>query len=398
MRPMRVYWKIRYVDRTERKMKDRILFLDLGALPLDLQFCIRYKIEAENLLDSYELRNYRQYFTEVDHMETGIGYVSTLGPVFYFEDEAGNLVYEREVRQIIGLDPSELTFPFPPYVERYLAFKGSASDITLNEEELRSLRIFSELYEELESMQIQPPGLEGIPDREHVVFKNSETEIKAFVMLFRKLYSSNPDDYGSFPNVSRLLQGHPNTALGQLAEDSLGYFTALKEMDIRSKDCARRIIIWGSYFEKYPEPITVDDFIRLMLYTQYQHSPKKSKEEKLNGLRHFLNSTDCDETLKYIFLAILHSFQILFLNVGGSYSGVMKQLCDDLPQSLPSAQIKQIGERGIPLPEMKKLKIKEKYVRIYAQELWNEAGRKGTPYEFEPEAAWRMQEIARAHR
>lgn len=394
-----IYWAIRYIDRTEKRMKDRRLEIDLDSLPLDLQFCMKYKIEAENLLHSRELRAYRQYFHETagftDHGSGG--FRATAGPVLYFEDEKGNQVYERDVKEILGLDPSVSTFPFPAYVDRYLAFNGSASDIKLDEDELRNLRIFSEHYDELEQSKIEFPGLTGV-SAVRVIFKNSRSELKAFAMLFRKLYSNDPNEPGSFPNVSNFLKNHPNTALGLLAEDSLQYFNALKDVDIRKTNALKHLGIFiEPLFEKYPEPLTVHDIIQLILYTQYQHAAKKSREEKLNKIRAFLNSQDCDEILKHVFLMILCTFQLLFLNAGGSYAGVYKQLCCNPSSASSSAQIKQLGLRGISTVEIEKRKILEKYMRLYAVELWKEAGQSGTPYDFEAEAKTRILAVSRSH-
>lgn len=70
-------------------------------------------------------------------------------------------------------------------MDRYLAFNGSASDIKLDEDELRNLRIFSEHYDELEQSKIEFPGLTGV-SAVRVIFKNSRSELKAFAMALSK--------------------------------------------------------------------------------------------------------------------------------------------------------------------------------------------------------------------
>lgn len=59
---MLIYWHIRYFCDKEQRMKDRILFLDTDTMPADIAHAFMFRVEAENLLKSYDLIKFKRYF------------------------------------------------------------------------------------------------------------------------------------------------------------------------------------------------------------------------------------------------------------------------------------------------------------------------------------------------
>ena len=79
---MLIYWHIRYFCDKEQRMKDRILFLDTDTMPADIAHAFMFRVEAENLLSSWDLIHCKKYFIEVEsanhHIENGEGNTSSL--------------------------------------------------------------------------------------------------------------------------------------------------------------------------------------------------------------------------------------------------------------------------------------------------------------------------------
>ncbi len=111
---MLVYWFIRYFSEEEHCMKDRILFLDTETMPVDVAHAFMFLVEAENLLRSFQLRNYKSYFSEVTdygshlekQMETHLNIRFTHGPNGYFESEKGEVLSESTVLRLLGKKPN----------------------------------------------------------------------------------------------------------------------------------------------------------------------------------------------------------------------------------------------------------------------------------------------------
>ena len=387
---MVIYWKIRYFESSKKKMRDRILFLDIDSLSLDQQFCLKYKIDAENLLSSQELRKYHYLFAEVQSMD----YREDFIPIFsanipyYFEDEYGNYLPEWELRKLLGKENSQQSFP--NYTDRYLAFQGGDCDIDFDEEDICQLQIFTELYDELKQNEISKISLSEQDNLYKVSCYKNELELKAYVLLFRKLYSSQKDDRGSFPNICNRLMVHSNTSLAILSEDSQNYFNELNDLDLRylpedeylGAPCIYQLM------KKYPDILTVSEFIKLILYTQYQHKPTKAKEQKLQKIKDYLNRCDANEIIKYMFWELLFAFQQIFLNSGQSFVGTFRA---KYPTPQKSSKINGMGELGVTTEERRKRDIFNKYKQLFAHELWIIAGRPDCgEYAFEEKAKKRL--------
>lgn len=123
---MIIYWFVRYYSFTEKRVKERTLFLNTDSMPMDIRFSFMFRVEAENLLHSLDLRNYKEFFVEVEdknyHVKEKIQNWTSLqytdGGIYYFETELGEYLPEWELRKIMGIERP--TSGFPRYTDRYL--------------------------------------------------------------------------------------------------------------------------------------------------------------------------------------------------------------------------------------------------------------------------------------
>jgi len=369
---MLIYWHIRYFCDEERRMKDRILFLDTDTMPADIAHAFMFRVDAENLLSSWDLIHFKKYFIEVEsanhHIENGEGNISswrhTSGPQEYFEAQNGDVLSKDEVLQLLNKKTTENSFP--EYLNRYLTSNKSA-DAVFDQETLRQLTIFSQNYEKIIKSPLQLPTLRQQWPFYSLHFHAPESEVEAFVQTFRKLYLADKQAKGSFGDVCDDLQRYPDCSLSILSEDAKAYFEKIKNTDIRSV-AKNKITDLGvpciyELLENYPKAITVNDFIQLFFNTKFMHNPNPQREELRQSLIAFLGRSDAKDILLYIFLSILFCFQILFKNVGQAFNGVL--LLHEHPQKNVSIGLTDCDSNSI-----RKKAVFEKMKRSLAQKLW----------------------------
>ena len=386
---MLIYWHIRYFCDKEQRMKDRILFLDTDTMPADIAHAFMFRVEAENLLKSYDLIKFKRYFTEVAsknyHIESQIDYFSSLthtsGPYEYFEAQNGEVLSKHEVLRLLHKKP--IASCFPEYLNRYLE-SDKNSDAEFDQETLRQLTIFSQNYNKMIKSPLQLPTLRQQWPFYSLHFHAPESEVEAFVQTFRKLYLADKQAKGSFGDICDDLQRYPDCSLSILSEDAKAYFEKIKNTDIRSV-AKNKITDLGvpciyELLENYPKAITVNDFIQLFFNTKFMHNPNPQREELRQSLIAFLGRSDAKDILSYIFFSILFCFQILFKNVGQSFNGVL--LLHDNPQ-----KANPIGLTGCDSHSIRKKAVFEKMKRSLAQKLWIQDARpEAGPYYYEDRA------------
>ena len=394
---MIIYWIVRYYSEAEKRVKQRIRFLNTASMPMDVRFPFMFRVEAENLLKSLDLRNYKNFFIEVDDRnhhtkekidnETSLSY--TDGGTYYFETESEEYLPEWELRRIMGKECS--SSDFPRYTDRYLEHNKN-TEINFSSDEIRQLQIFTDNYNELKVNRLKAPTLSSPTPLYRVWFDNTETELQAYALNFRKIYSRDGQAGGSFPDLCEAIKTHEDTALALLAEDSLAYFDELRSVDVRSipREFMRSLGAPSIYqlFENYSSKVTIHDLIQLFFYTQYHHNPHSGRVEELNNLKSFLKRCDADDILKYMFFMALWTFQMLFLNAGQSFVGMFQVQISHPPDS---TKIKNLGERSATTEDLRRRNKFEALKRSFAQSLWIEAGRPECgAYYFEDEAERRM--------
>ncbi len=369
---MLIYWHIRYFCDEKHCMKERILFLDTDTMPADIAHAFMFRVEAENLLKSYDLIKFKRYFIEVAsknyHIESQIDYFSSLthisGPYEYFEAQNGEVLSKHEVLRLLHKKP--IASRFPEYFNRYLG-SDKNSDAEFDQETLRQITIFSQNYNKMIKFSLQLPALSQQWPFYSLHFHTPESEVEAFVQTFRKLYLTDKQAKGSFGDVCDELQRYPDCSLSILSEDAKAYFETPKNTDIRfiAKENLPEFCCSDIYklLKNYPEAITIHDFIQLFLNTKFMHNPSPQREKLRQSLIAFLERRDAEDILLYIFFSILFCFQILFKNVGQAFNGVL--LLHEHPQKNVSIGLTDCDSNSI-----RKKAVFEKMKRSLAQKLW----------------------------
>ncbi|QSH42437.1 hypothetical protein P0136_02770 [Lentisphaerota bacterium ZTH] len=393
-----IYWTICYYCETENRKKRRIMFLDTDLMPMDRRFPFMFRVDAENLLHSLELRHFREFFIEVKDYDYHIGkdicnfthFSRTNGGTHYFETEAGEYLPEQEFRRKMGKDSS--INDSLVYMNRYFSDQGN-TDISFSSQEKRQLQIFTENFNELKKIKLKSPSLRLPATPYYSVFmNNTEIELKNYVLVFRRIYSEDKQAGGSFIDLCKLMMAHTGTDLALLAEDSLNYFEDLKSTDIQTKEQNRVTLLGASciyqLFEDYKTKVTIDEIVQLFFYTQYHHNPNPKRVQMLQRLKDFLHRPDAEDILKYIYLMALLNFNQLFFNTGQAF---VEKYQAQYPEDKNPVKIKGLGAQGSTTEDLQRRSKFNMYKRSFANALWVEAGRPDCgQYGFEDEAERRM--------
>lgn|GEM_PF-5396485 len=386
---LRVYWFIRYFSEEEHRVKKRTLFLDTALMPAGVAHAFMFLVEAEDLLHSWQLRDYKSYFSEVSdyeshlekQMKTHFDIRHTPGPNGYFESEKGEVLSESTVLRLLGKKPN-VSFGC---LERYLKSEKDTV-VEFDEKTKLQLRFFSRNYRELLKAPLQAPSLSIDGGRYFVELMTPEAEMKAYVQTFRKLYIHDGQAGGSFGDLCDDLLRYPNSSLSVLAKDSKAEFEMLKNIQFKTIAEEKNINLGlgapciYKLFKDYPEAITVHKFVQVYLNTKFMHNPNPARDKTWNELVAFLKRDEAEVILSYIFVSILLRFRVLFHNAGQVFVGVSEH-CNPPDNPIP------IGRTGCDSRSVGRKAVFEKMKKSLANQLWIEKERPPEgPYCFEDEA------------
>jgi len=115
---MILFWRIRYLDRRDRRFKDRDLYLDTSTLDAKSRAAVELCCELNESGTSREILKHRGLFIEVG-MSTcdkvalcgEQGFKTVFFAHDYFEDELGNELSTNEVGRILTGSPTAVAIP-----------------------------------------------------------------------------------------------------------------------------------------------------------------------------------------------------------------------------------------------------------------------------------------------
>jgi len=113
---MIVFWRIRYLDRSEKKFENRDLLLDTDALQLAAKAAIELLIESGNHKTERSILKHRGLFRQVtsDELHEAMSHATSFKGVTlteYFEDESGVELSSTELGQILTGSPDAVSVP-----------------------------------------------------------------------------------------------------------------------------------------------------------------------------------------------------------------------------------------------------------------------------------------------
>lgn len=384
---MLIYWNIRYVDRSEKKLKDRRLFLDTNSLPPATKVAVELMIATKTHRTEREVLKHRSLFKEESIDKINKDEIDNSEPMHafalsnYFENEKGEEIDQSELHTILTGNPNSICVPSgtPWYqIELICAERKPIpiADVLLTPEENRLMGYFVRDYKELgdSSFLKDGPGsikmLESlsIPDGPDPILNTAVTdeEIRSFVMIFRRLYMTGQHDPASFskimPIFKNAMYGHP-------------YYAWCDGVLDEYKSHLDSVPDFIFYEPETPLSFTSKRLIDVFIYTQYAHQPNEQRQRQFNEC---LNQVQGKRNLlTYMFLNELLLCSLKIKNAGQIIATWFQGYCEchDLtPDILNSLRHEHPGLGKVEKEEDKKTRLFREKSEELAMEIWEQSG------------------------
>ncbi len=384
---MLIYWNIRYVDRSEKKLKDRRLFLDTNSLPPATKVAVELTIETKTHRTEREVLKHRSLFKEESIDKINKDEIDNSEPMHafalsnYFENEKGEEIDQSELHTILTGNPNSICIASgtPWYqIELICAERKPIpiADVLLTDEENRLMGYFVRDFQELSDSSFlkEGPGsitiLESLssPDGRDPILKTAVTdeEIRSFVMIFRRLYMTGHHDPASFskiiPIFKKAMYGHSYYEWCDGVSDE--YKSHL--------DSAPDIM---PYQPSTPLSFTSKRLIDVFIYTQYAHQPSVQSQRQFNECLNEVHGKR--NLLTYMFLNELLLCSLNIKNAGQIIATWFQRYCEchDLtPDILNSLRHENPGLGKAEKEEDKKARLFREKSNELAMELWEKSG------------------------
>jgi hypothetical protein len=396
-----LFWKIRYLDRTDKQFKDRYLCLRTKTLDPVTRAAVELVAEAETTKDKRDILRYRHLFREsrledLPDDQHNWGQFRTVGPTEYFEDETGAEINQRDMGPILTGDPHALFLPAGTKqhdIDLMTAERKPIplASVTLTQDEIRLLGYFvRDLLELSESAFMKdgpgtlsstgsasqsPTGLMSSPNDSQPSLKTAATdaEIRSFVTIFRRLYMyKEPANFKKAAAVFvKALGDHP------YAKWVAG---AAGEYEIHLASVPNLV----PFVQPQSCSFTTKRLIDVFLYTQYAHQPDESKERQFNECLRQVNGKQ--SLLTWMFLTEIWKCSLEIGNAGRFISNWFRRYCDHhavSPGVLNSLQSEVAGLGAAEKDAQRSARLFREKVEELEMELWKQAGRPdGGPVQF----------------
>ena len=388
---MLLFWKIHYLDRSDRQFKDRDFFLNTAALPPAQGLAVEMLMESMKPIITPEIRQFRSFFVERSMDEINEARLKEGGRVWsfmipdYFEDETGAELLAYEMGPILTGNPNSLLIPPGSKqhdVDLMLATPEPVPDssVSLSEEQIELLAYFVRDLEELTDSTFANEGAgtitsspKGLRHKTAV----SDDEIRSHVMIFRRLYmAGEPANFRKATVLFReIMNGH---AVGEWVHGVAQSYEDQLSSDPDSGGFNQGLLI----------SFNAKRLIDVFLYTQYVHQPNQQRQKQFSTC---LDQVGSDyEYLTWLFLTTLWRLGMDIQNAGRMIRWWFNRYCiahDVTPTYLDSLRKKHAG-LGVEEKE------DERRRRLYQEkraeleiELWKRAGRpEGGPRIFRRDA------------
>jgi hypothetical protein len=390
---MMLFWKVRYLDRTDKQFKDRFLHLRTDTLD-DAVTRAAVELIADNAWSNSSARRdilrFRHLFIE-DTSETFAhdprnwgGSFRFVGPAEYFEDDTGKEISYDEIVQITTGNPRARAFaPGTPQYWAEFALSEQRplplAGISLRPDELRLLAYFVRDFKELSESSFMRDGPGTLTSSGIMVSASrvsletavNDEEIRSFVTVFRRLYMENePANFQKAVDVFvRALGDHP------VAKLAAGIAISLRN---RLDNAHKPELPQVTY------TFTTKRLIDVFIYTQYAHQPTEQRQRQFTEC---LNEVGGERALlTWLFLTAIWKCGLDIGNAGRYIDYWFSCYCDHVgvsPDVLRSLRDDHTGLGVIEKQEVRSARLFDQKVAELAGELWNQQGRpEGGPDQF----------------
>ena len=397
---MILFWRIRYLDRRDRRFKDRDLYLDTSALEARSRTAVELCCELNESGTSRELLKYRDLFIE-DDMSTSEkvslcgeqGFKSIYFAHDYFEDELGNELSAIEVGRILTGSPTAVAIP--PGAKQHdidymLAERNPIriDDLQFNDTDLQQVGYFVRDLRELETTALTKDGpgklswSEGVePTMQTAV---TDEEIRSFLTIFRRLY----------------MVGEPANFLAVVSRfgEIVGDYPLVRWIKGVAQEYKEELAKPPHFFPfQGTEKITFSRkrLIDVFLYTRYAHQPDERRVRQFGECLGQLGGRR--QLLTYLFVTELWLASVHFLNAGRVIARVYDSYCQargHAPSLVESVFTETPGLGQLKKKEARRARLMARKVQELAESLWEEKGRPvGGPEQFLPIAHQQLRTI-----
>lgn len=384
---MLLFWKIRYLDRTDKQFKDRYRYLKTESLDPAIRAAVELVAETKSSKTEREILKFKHLFAEGTLEDVSLNppdwdkFVG-VGPTEYFENETGKEITDNEIAQILTGSPTAFAVPRGAKqhdIDFMLAEPTPMplAEVSLSSEEVRLLGYFVRDLREMQNSAFMKDGPgklnsssgpmlspAGNPVLETAV---SDDEIRSFVTIFRRLYMTGPHDPASFVKVVPIFV----RALGDHRYSKWIEGTAKEyQQHLDSVPDTRPFVPLGTC------TFTTKRLIDVFLYTQYAHQPNAARQRQFEKCLAELHGKHA--VLTWMFLCEMWALSLEIGKAGRVITGWFQRYCDHhgvSPDVLNSLSDHHSGLGVGEKEQDRRARLFQEKAEQLATELWEKAGR-----------------------
>ena len=396
---MMLFWKIRFFDRKQGKLDDRLLYLDTTKLTLELRAAVEIVADAKTNAEQRKILQFKYLFKEGKMEDAGEpaewGSFSFVGPVEYFEDCDGNELSQDALASLITGKQNVKTIPHGARQHDIdLMFSESKPipfDAAISQEEIDLLGLFGRDLAELMSstfLKEGPGSIKATGDFSNatsipkLVTATTDEEIRSTVIIFRRLYmEKEPANFQKTCTLmSQILASHP---YGKWLKGAASQF----ESELNSPANILPFVKNVTFTRKR--------LVDVFLYTQYAHQPSDKRTKQYHEC--LLELGNRSEMLTWMFLTELWKLSLEIGNAGRFISAWFRRYCDHhnvSPNIIDSVKMISEGIGSLETNAVRSDRILNEKAIPVAEQLWVDAGKpEGGPHIFHKQARKKVSEL-----
>lgn len=401
--PMIVFWRIRYLDRSDKKFKDRDLLLDTDALHPAAKAAIELLMETGNHKTERSILKHRGLFRQVtsDEFHEAMNHAKCFKGVTlteYVEDENEIELSSTEIGQILTGNPNAVSVPSGAEkhdIDLMLAEPKPIpiAEVVLSQANLKLLGYFVRDFRELSSSSFlkEGPGTitargsmsSPVNDPELTTAVNDD-EIRSFVTIFRRLYMENePANFLKAAAAFALAVGdHPYS---RWIDGNAKSFKS--NLDKPAE--VRPFLSTGQ--PTFTRKLLIDVF----LYTQYAHQPDERRQRQFHEC---LSQVDGKRSfLAWLFLTEMWKISLEICNAGRLIAAWLDRYCEHhqvCPDVITSLRCDHPGIGANEKDGDRRARLFREKSEELALEMWKTNGRPaGGPMVFQREAERQLKSV-----
>lgn len=378
---MLLFWRIRYLDTSDKEFKDRDLWLDTNTLGPVKKAAIEAIHDLRETGQEREMLRFKHLFREQNFSE--IAFNDEVSPGFhmsgvsitdYFEDENGNELSQRQMAEILTGDPNAVLFSAGTrQYEIDFAFADrrpiSIDQITLSPDALNVLGCFTRDLRKLRQSALfrDGPGTLSSNSATAPTLQTAATDeqIRSFVTIFRCLYmQKEPANFRKAADAFALaIDGHP------LADWVQGIASHYEDELIKPPSVFPVLLPLSVRFSR-------KRLIDVFVYTQYAHQPEAKRARQFDECLKAIGGNR--DMLNWLFLTEIWGCSLHMSNAGMIIAKFYDIYCRHhrtAGEILASVSCDSPGIGTLETKEARRERVLGEKARELAKAMWKKEGR-----------------------